>query len=70
MAQPTAPTREPTRSVRSHERRRGLPRQLRPDHLGHLDVIERAAARFDRVVVAVLENPSKQALFTSTSGSS
>jgi pantetheine-phosphate adenylyltransferase len=31
---------------------------------GHLDVVERAAARFDRVVVAVLENPRKSALFT------
>jgi pantetheine-phosphate adenylyltransferase len=31
---------------------------------GHLDVIERAAARFDRIVVAVLENPRKQGLFT------
>jgi pantetheine-phosphate adenylyltransferase len=31
---------------------------------GHLDVIERAAARFDRVVVAVLENPRKAGLFT------
>jgi pantetheine-phosphate adenylyltransferase len=27
-------------------------------------VIERAAARFDRIVVAVLENPRKQGLFT------
>jgi pantetheine-phosphate adenylyltransferase len=31
---------------------------------GHLDVVERAAARFDRVVVAVLENPRKEGLFT------
>ncbi len=31
---------------------------------GHLDVIERAAARFDRLVVAVLVNPSKQGMFT------
>ena len=31
---------------------------------GHLDVIERASARFDRVVVAVLENPRKAGLFT------
>ena len=30
---------------------------------GHLDVVERAAARFDRVVVAVLVNPSKEGLF-------
>lgn len=31
---------------------------------GHLDVIVRAARRFDRVIVAVVANPSKQPLFT------
>jgi len=31
---------------------------------GHLDVIERAAEGFDRVVVAVLHNVSKRPLFT------
>lgn len=31
---------------------------------GHLDVIERASAQFDRVVVAVLVNPKKQGMFT------
>ena len=31
---------------------------------GHLDVIERAAKLFDRVVVAVASNESKQPLFT------
>jgi pantetheine-phosphate adenylyltransferase len=30
---------------------------------GHLDIIERAAARFDAVIVGVLDNPSKQPLF-------
>jgi pantetheine-phosphate adenylyltransferase len=30
---------------------------------GHLDVIERAAGVFERIVVGVLENPKKQALF-------
>jgi pantetheine-phosphate adenylyltransferase len=30
---------------------------------GHIDIIERAAARFDHVVVAVLENPGKEPLF-------
>lgn len=30
---------------------------------GHLDVIERAAAVFERIVVGVLENPRKQPLF-------
>ena len=31
---------------------------------GHLDVIERACRHFDRLVVAVLQNPSKEALFS------
>jgi|tagenome__1003787_1003787.scaffolds.fasta_scaffold20750447_3 pantetheine-phosphate adenylyltransferase len=31
---------------------------------GHLDIIERAAQRFDALVVGVLDNPSKQPLFT------
>jgi pantetheine-phosphate adenylyltransferase len=31
---------------------------------GHLDIIERAGQRFDAVVVAVLDNPGKQPLFT------
>lgn len=35
-----------------------------PLTLGHLDIIERAAKLFDCLVVAVLENPNKQSLFT------
>lgn len=31
---------------------------------GHVDVLERAAGMFDRVVVAVIGNPGKQPLFT------
>ena len=31
---------------------------------GHLDIVERASRLFDRVVVAVVENPSKQPLFS------
>ncbi|HEX9823004.1 MAG TPA: pantetheine-phosphate adenylyltransferase [Actinomycetota bacterium] len=31
---------------------------------GHLDIIERAGQRFDAVVVAVLDNPGKQPLFS------
>ncbi len=30
---------------------------------GHLDIIERAARRFDALVVGVLDNPAKQPLF-------
>lgn len=41
-----------------------VPGSFDPVHDGHLDVVERVAARFDRVVVAVLENPRKDALFT------
>ncbi len=35
-----------------------------PVTLGHLDIIERAAALFDEVVVAILGNPNKNCLFT------
>jgi pantetheine-phosphate adenylyltransferase len=31
---------------------------------GHLDIVDRAARIFDRVVIAVLDNPSKRPLFT------
>jgi pantetheine-phosphate adenylyltransferase len=34
-----------------------------PTH-GHIDVIQRAASIFDQVIVAVVRNPSKSALFT------
>lgn len=39
------------------------PGSFDPITLGHLDVFERAARRFDRVVIAVLFNPSKEGLF-------
>lgn len=35
-----------------------------PVTLGHLDIIKRAAKIFDTIVVAVLENPNKNCLFT------
>lgn len=38
------------------------PGSFDPVTLGHLDILERACAVFDRVVVGVLENPRKQAL--------
>lgn len=31
---------------------------------GHLDIVQRAASLFDRVVVAVVENPAKEPLFS------
>jgi pantetheine-phosphate adenylyltransferase len=36
-----------------------IPGSFDPIHLGHLDVIEAAAALFDRVVVAAVHNPGK-----------
>ncbi|WP_344782958.1 pantetheine-phosphate adenylyltransferase [Gordonia caeni] len=35
-----------------------------PFTLGHRFVVERAAARFNRVIVAVVVNPNKQGMFT------
>ena len=40
------------------------PGSFDPITLGHIDIIERGAKLFDRVIVAVLSNPSKQPLFT------
>lgn len=40
------------------------PGSFDPITMGHLDIVERAATRFDHVIVAVLENPSKQPLFS------
>ena len=39
------------------------PGSFDPITLGHLDVVTRAATRFDQVLVAVLDNPRKQGLF-------
>jgi len=40
------------------------PGSFDPITLGHMDVVQRAAAIFDRVTVAVLQNSSKSSLFT------
>ena len=40
------------------------PGSFDPITFGHLDIIERASAHFDQVVVAVLENRTKASLFT------
>jgi pantetheine-phosphate adenylyltransferase len=45
-------------------RRAVCPGSFDPITYGHLDIIERAAARFDEVVVAVLVNRIKDSLFT------
>ncbi|MCG5433718.1 pantetheine-phosphate adenylyltransferase [Mycobacterium sp. MYCO198283] len=39
------------------------PGSFDPVTLGHLDVVERAAAQFDEVIVAVLVNPNKRGMF-------
>jgi pantetheine-phosphate adenylyltransferase len=40
------------------------PGSFDPVTLGHVDILERAAAQFDEVVVAVLVNPSKRGMFS------
>ncbi|MEZ5978940.1 MAG: pantetheine-phosphate adenylyltransferase [Planctomycetota bacterium] len=44
-------------------RRALFPGTFDPVTLGHLDVLERARARFDEVIVAVAVHPTKKALF-------
>ncbi|HEY8201788.1 MAG TPA: pantetheine-phosphate adenylyltransferase [Actinomycetota bacterium] len=39
------------------------PGSFDPPTNGHVDVVERAVRHFDRVIVAVVRNPSKQPLF-------
>jgi len=41
-----------------------VPGSFDPPTKGHLDVIERCSGIFDRVLVAVVENPAKEPLFT------
>ena len=41
-----------------------IPGSFDPPTKGHLDVVERCAGIFDRVVVAVVQNPSKAPLFS------
>lgn len=45
-------------------RRAVCPGSYDPVTAGHLDVIERAAALYDEVVVAVLHNPAKEGTFS------
>ncbi len=40
------------------------PGSFDPVTLGHLDIIERGGKLFERVIVAVLSNPSKQPMFS------
>jgi pantetheine-phosphate adenylyltransferase len=40
------------------------PGSFDPVTLGHLDILDRSARLFDRVVIAVLENPSKEPFFS------
>lgn len=40
------------------------PGSFDPVTMGHLDIIERAVTRFGEVVVAVMDNPRKEALFS------
>lgn len=40
------------------------PGSFDPVTLGHIDIVERGAKLFDKVIVAVLSNPSKKPLFS------
>jgi len=41
-----------------------VPGCYHPVHVGHVDVIERVARHFDQVIAAVVQNPSKQGMFS------
>lgn len=41
-----------------------IPGSFDPPTKGHLDVVDRCASIFDEVVVAIVDNPDKQSLFT------
>ncbi|MEG6615267.1 pantetheine-phosphate adenylyltransferase [Peptococcaceae bacterium 1198_IL3148] len=41
------------------------PGSFDPIHYGHLDIIERSAKLYDKLIVAVTTNPQKKPLFTS-----
>jgi pantetheine-phosphate adenylyltransferase len=40
------------------------PGSFDPIHNGHLDIVRRSAALFDRVIVAIFDRPDKRLLFT------
>ena len=40
------------------------PGSFDPVTMGHLDIVERAAELFDKVIVAIARNPAKKTLFT------
>lgn len=56
-------TAKPTRQEGEH-RIAVYPGSFDPVTFGHLDIIRRAAKQFDRLIVAVLNNTSKNPLFT------
>lgn len=40
------------------------PGSFDPPTNGHIDLVDRALAMFDRVVISIIDNPSKEAMFT------
>lgn len=53
-----------TTAQRTAQRTALCPGSFDPPTNGHADVIARTIALFDRVVVAVIDNPSKESVFT------
>lgn len=53
-----------TEMIQRQERIAVYPGSFDPVTMGHLDIIARASKQFDRVIVAVLNNMSKNPLFT------
>jgi pantetheine-phosphate adenylyltransferase len=58
------PTRIISYALCNMERKAVYPGSFDPITNGHVDIIERGLKIFDRIVIAVLENPKKQPLFS------
>lgn len=52
--------------MKSHTRIAVYPGSFDPVTNGHIDIIQRALELFDRIIVAILENPEKTPLFTAS----
>src|SRR5579864_6324962 len=60
----SAPGRRAGKGAMSDQRIAVYPGSFDPIHNGHLDLVERCRPMYDRLVIAVLRNEAKRALFS------